>query len=198
MKSLENQQNKIMKTKATLIALLAGAVISGTAHASLINTLIPSTEVGVVNSGLGPSTPVNFDISSEASDTGTTFGGLEVYQYQYNIPDRSSDPLLLADVRLILSEAGLTGAGNYTTTTSSEISWGAPPLGAPGAAVTLWFNSTTLPIIGQLDVQDNGQWQDQDVVIPNAEPSVPDGGLTMALLGGSLMGLQALRRKLAR
>jgi hypothetical protein len=202
MKSLENQQKNIMKKKSTWILLLAGAM-AVTANANpTVGTLYPSIEVGVPGSGFGSSTPPNFNITSEAVDTGTTSGGLEVYEYEYTLPNLTADPLSVFDVRFDTLIAGLVGvngsanAGGFVAPSKLAIDWITP---GPGI-VTLDFLSTALPIFGQADAQDTGQWQDSgNVVVPNAPiPNVPDGGLTMALLGGSLMGLQALRRLLVR
>jgi hypothetical protein len=204
MKSLENQQKNIMQTKSTLILLLAGAMAVTANATPSIGVSYASTEVGVAGSGFGGSTPANFGITSEAVDTHTTSGGLEVYEYEYTLPNLTSDPLSVFDVRFDSLIAGLVGVngtandGGFIAGTKFSMDWITP---GPGI-VTLDFLSTATPIIGQADAQDSGQWQDQDVVVPNAPipppPSTPDGGLTITLLGGSLMGLQALRRILAR
>lgn len=187
-----------MKTKSTWVALLAGLVISSTAYANVaLNTLYTSTEVGVAGSGLGATTPASFNISSEAVTTATT----GVYEYEYNIPNLTSDPLSVFDVRMLISAAGIVNIGNSSGSTSTELQWtynnttSTGPLLPTGA--TLWFDSTLLPVFGQADAQDNGQWQDQSVVVPNI-PNVPDGSLTMALLGGAFVGMQGLRRKFAK
>ena len=80
-----------------------------------------------------------------------------------------------------------------------------------GAGVTLTFSfvSPYAPTWGYASALDDYSWTDGGssgtaggngldlgVAVPNTPASTPDGGLTAALMGGAILGLGALRRKL--
>ena len=92
---------------------------------------------------------------------------------------------------------------------SSHVAWTlVSGLDVPGL-ITLSYDSPYLPIYGYATSLDDYTWSDggsagvaggngldNGVVVPNEPPVTPDGGLTVTLLGGALLGLGALRRKL--
>jgi hypothetical protein len=190
MKSLENKQNNIMKTKSTMLAAGAGALLVAalcqTAQANSSSATL--TELSI---------PAN---SFTVNSTATLVAGLWDYTYTFTPPS----------VLDALSIYFNTAAGAPITAVSAggvilpgEIEWLFAPGGGPE---TLSFDSPIAPIIGYAAGFNGGEWgtlgnpneASYGVEVPNAVPTVPDGGLTLALLGGSLVGLQALRRKLAR
>lgn len=103
---------------------------------------------------------------------------------------------------VLASPPAADSVGSTPSASASEISFplmsGYPPVGSTG--FTMGFGSSDAPGLGiaeALDV-DGGSWgaASGNVYVPNGAASAPDGGTTMALLGGTLLGLGALRRKI--
>ena len=191
------------------IALIATAAQANTAIPA-ITTLYNSTEVGTLGA-----TGMDFGISSEVTQSGS------VYTYTYNvaaadhrIPGNGIDAFTVYLLSGIATSSENTPSGWGTGVQNvNNVNW-TTLTGDSTANVTFSFTSLYAPIWGYSVAQDAGQWNDftafsgasyapgntgdTGVVVPNTPPPppVPDGGLTVALLGVSLVGIQALRRKL--
>jgi hypothetical protein len=129
---------------------------------------------------------------------------LGLYDYVYTLP--STSPMLDsfsidmgATAGLGIFNVGSSSALFFGNINGFNVSWTTLPQGTdrPTASVVFSFDSTVPPTWGYAAANDHGSWTgiaDADsLVVPGA---VPDGGLTMSLLGGTLLGLGALRRKL--
>ena len=97
------------------------------------------------------------------------FQGKQTYS-GYATPTIVNNPFY-ADVEVYLSSNDLTDSSLYG--------------GSSVEILQMWSNAN-----------DTGAAQNQ-LVLTSGSWSVPDGGMTIALLGGALIGLQVLRRKLA-
>jgi hypothetical protein len=190
------------KTKSILVSavMLAGLTVNLTANAALLPlTDYNATLVNGANS---------FTLTSYYYTlTSGPYSGDYAYVYQFSgAPDALSALSVYFStagtyVAGSLSASGLTAPGALSATgaNSSDVYWQFSP-NTTGA--TLTFASTLPAILGDASAQDGGLWGNgtggtaYGVVIPDP-PTVPDGSLTMTLLGGTLVGLGALRRKLS-
>lgn len=199
MKSLENKQNNIMKTKSTMLAATAGAVlVAGLCQTAQANLIGDTTLVNGANT-------IAVDSSAVLQTSGPETGD---YLYTYSFNDAVAKGLASYTVYFPTAGAGVLGVGGavadpitFDSINTADVNWEFNNAGIyVGGAETVWFYSPEAPQLGNNSGQDGGLWgngtggEEYGVVVPG----VPDGGLTMALLGGSLIGLQALRRKLAR
>ena len=146
-------------------------------------------------------------------DSSAVFGG-GVWTYTYDLT--GTHPLSIDGFTIdaagdlggagIVIPAGPAGTGPsgpgifQGTQNGSEVTWDSTLL-SNGKAGDLYvplvftFTSTQPPANGYGSALDGGAYDDtgnNNVVVPQ----VPDGGLTVSLLGGALLGLGALRRKL--
>jgi hypothetical protein len=203
-------------SKILVAAAIAGSVCqqagAGPTPPS-VGTLYTSAEVFETGSGPAPPAALNsFDITSEALhlSAGTYKGD---YEYIYNLPAMTATTppvaisidvfsVYLNGTQLIEAISGnnsWTGMENLT-----DVSW-THKTGDVSGDETLTFVSPDAPTWGTASAQDSYQWTDagngldNGVVVPNfTDPGspVPDGGLTVALLGGSFLVLGLIRRKL--
>jgi len=207
-----------MMTKTVLMTVgvaLAATVAQANVTPIVSGTLYNSMEMGVVGTAHGGGTPATFTIQSEyiaplstgvaSADEGggAIVNGTTDYLYLYFQP--VGQPAIDSFTVQFSDIAGAVVAGSAQ---SINPAWSGNPVafgvtwqtGTAGDVVgpeELYFLSPLPPTWGVATIQDNGQWNDDSqnpngVVIPNT----PDGGLTVALLGGALVGLGALRRKL--
>lgn len=173
------------------IAIMATAALTATAA-------FADTEDAVLT---GASKPTQ---SIEVISTATLSGSTWTYEYQVEDNAGSTGTPLYIDsftVQDVLDQAGLavtvsptdwsgspSAAGQNVnwTTTSSSTSVGTLPL-------TFEFTSPFAPEAGGASANDNTSYAQTsgEVLVP----TVPDGGMTAILLGGSLLGLGAVRRK---
>jgi hypothetical protein len=209
--NLENLKKENMKKTFKTFLVTAGAALATTvAQANTtpsVGVTYGSTEVGA-----GAASGVNFNITSIATVDGSG------YLYSYTVPASGTVPgtgidsftvhfLDTLGVTSINSPDGWTGVLN-----PANVGW--THVNDTTEQETYTFFSPYAPIWGYASAQDNGQWSDflaleanaplsgspladDGVVVPNSPPvTTPDGGLTATLLGGTLLGLGALRRKL--
>lgn len=210
-----------MKTLVQPILIAAGlALVATAAQANPSTPALGATYLSTMY-GQPPIGGNNFVISSEVTQPG---GVGTPFYYFYNVADSSSaltgrgisafTVYLLSGIATFAENApGIWGTGvqnvnNVNWTTSGTT-------GDSATSVTFSFESYFEPIWGYGNSQDAGQWNDYNaystatygangptdtgIAVPNTPPPppVPDGGLTVALLGVSLVGIQVLRRKLA-
>jgi hypothetical protein len=181
--------DKIMKKsfKTILAATAAVVLTSSLSQVALANL---NGNASLVNGAQ------NFTVASTATleSTGTYSGD---YQYQYVF---SGAPSALSSLSVYFNTTpanpvGITGSNDGSNLSSGAVNWLFSP-GVTGA--TLDFYTPIAPTLGDISAQDGGLWGNGSggeafgVVVPN----IPDGGLTVALLGGALFGLQMFRRKL--
>jgi hypothetical protein len=182
-----------MKTKSIRAATAALLLVAGLSAKA---TLTPGADYTATL--INPSTSTSFTLNSEYFlPTGSgTFGSDYTYGYWFSGVD---DPLGLSALTVYFDSAlvGVIGQGASVSGTTPVIPNGANWQFNPYTdTANLWFYSPVGPTIGSAAALDNGTWGPASgVVVPNV-PSVPDGGLTLTLLGGTLLGLGALRRKL--
>ncbi|HUD46431.1 MAG TPA: hypothetical protein VMR33_06355 [Candidatus Baltobacteraceae bacterium] len=188
-----------MKTQSTMLAATAGAILVAglcqTAQANLIG------DTTLHNGG----NTIVVDSSAVLQTSGPETGD---YLYTYSFNDAIAAGLASYTVYFPTATAGVFGVAGATTDpitfdsiNNGDVNWEFNNAGPyTGGAESVWFYSPLAPALGDTSGQDGGLWGNGTgavqfgVVVPN----VPDGGMTMTLLGGSLMVLQALRRKLAR
>lgn len=207
-----------MKTLVQPILIAAGLALVATAAQANpstpdLATLYNSTEVGISGAAKGN----NFVISSEVTYLAGT------YTYTYNVTASGAAlPLTGIDAFTVYLLSGIAtfnlnqpsgwGVGVQNV---NNVDWTTSQHGDTTTSTQFSYQSFYAPIWGWAASQNSGQWNDYDafaaadyasgntgdtgVVIPNTPPPppVPDGGLTLALLGVSLVGIQALRRRLA-
>jgi hypothetical protein len=197
MKSLENKQNNIMNTKSTLLTAAAGVLLLA-GRCQTVQALSYTGDATLVNGG------TSFVVDSTALSLG---GGNWSYTYDFTAPTTANEPDAF-DVYFNTALAGTLSAfaGAPHNVEAGDVQFLYAGGITSGTAYSVSFDSTVAPVVGYAAAFDGGEWGGAGpggtsfgVEVPNAlPPAVPDGGLTITLLGGSLMGLQALRRKLAR
>lgn len=185
---------KRTKSITTVVALLAG-LSCVTARAGLT----PVTDYAATITAIaGVDTGDTFTLNSNFTPT---TGGY-IYQYWF-----SGSPAALNSISVYfttsvglpssINSAGLTPSTDTFTTgiAADDVNWNFSP-GATGAA-DLSFFSAAAPELGTAGAIDGGTWFGSGVVVPTTPyNSVPDGGMTISLMGGALLGLGGLRRKL--
>jgi hypothetical protein len=173
-----------MKNILKTVAITAAAILATSAAQAV-------TDTGVITGG---SSAITVD------STATFSGGLWTYTYDLVlVGTQSSSGLLSFTVHdpYAGSLAGATVTGNPGTFT-----------GGVGATEVVWndsdlvdyilggysFTSPYAPATGTASGNDNTGYTETSgsVLVPNT----PDGGLTASLLGGALLGLGVIRRKI--
>lgn len=188
---LENRK-KHMKTllKAIVITVgtaLAAAVAQAETETDLLTGAVnPSDTINVTSTA-------NFDSVNNVWDymymlTLSTASGIDAFA----VDSPSWDNLTLANI----VAGGATSPFTFVGVISDNVSWSSSSLSGATEGLKFTFTSPDAPTQGLAFAQDDDFYSNAggQVFVPN----VPDGGTTMALLGCSLMGLQVLRRKLAR
>ena len=184
----------LMVAGVSVAASVAQANLNLSANSDLVNTVTPSEIVPIAS-------------SATYQSSGTYTGD---YEYVYVFNDKAAGGFSAFSVYFQTVNAGVTGIDQgpdfsvkdaiayppqINTGVQPGVQWGFLNGGDTlGGVEDVDFYSPIPPTIGSASGQDGGIWYSGDVVVPN----VPDCGLTMTLLGGSFLGLQALRRKLAR
>jgi hypothetical protein len=174
-------KNKLMMT--AVVAVLAGVCASVQANpigTQDINNFANSSTLQVASSVTGTLGDYTYTyVVSWLSGANTGINGFTV-----DIPNTAS-----VDITALSQPAGFTGV-----VLANEVNWTATSDNA--LPLTFDFNSPDAWTLGNSGALDSGGYSpfagSGSVYIPTA----PDGGLTVALLGGTLVGLGALRRKL--
>ena len=185
-----------MNTKSTLLAAAAGVLLLAGRCQSVHATTYT-----------GDATLVNGGTSFVVDSTAASIAGGWSYTYDFTAPSTANEPDAF-DVYFNTALAGTLSAfaGAPHNVEAGDVQFLYAGGITSGTAYSVSFDSTVAPVVGYAAAFDGGEWGGAGpggtsfgVEVPNAlPPAVPDGGLTITLLGGSLMGLQALRRKLAR
>jgi hypothetical protein len=175
-----------MKKKSTWLATAAGALlVSGlcqTVQADLIDTL--STSPGYPGAA-------NITVDSSVSET----AGIYTYSYDLTTPANVGEfsvffPTTAPGAVIPGTVLGGTAAPSIL---GQDVTWNFSPE-EPLSGVTVSFESYLPPSVGIAAALDSTDWGVNSG--PVYVPLVPDGGLTVTLLGGSLVAIQGLRRKL--
>jgi hypothetical protein len=184
-KRINKNMNKISKT---ILAVAAVGALSLTAKANLIDTI----------TGSGSATPGS--LLTITSYTPTPIGGgYDEYEYSF-VVTKGTYTGLLTPVVGSFSVNFMTGPFDVINVTGGQssqiqmfdVNWQFNPE-TTTATVSVSFDALGHPVEGTAQAQDSTSYAATGYVWV---PGVPDGGLTVALLGGSLVALQAFRRKL--
>ncbi len=151
------------------------------------------------NGGTGSALPLSLGAAWLYYQFGT--GNLANYEYAYNTTRQTDDNLLQAAIWTLqgnqLYNAGVYGTG---ATVANNIYYAAA-IAALGGVVNAnsAYTGTSVEILQMWDINNGNAAQNQLVLTGGTPPTphpTPDGGMTVALLGGALVGLGVLRRKL--
>jgi hypothetical protein len=184
------RQSEQMNTKtkfnlaASAAALLATGFLCQTAKAQ--DPYLNVTEWATLKQDSNPDLLVG--VGSIAEPYG---GGYEYYYAFFNAPVDLTELSILGTTPGISSPLG----GTSVNITPGVVTW---TFGATETISGFEFFSPYAPTLGDAEgVGADGQsWgPDYGIVVPDP-PSVPDGGLTISLLSGALLGLGSLRRKI--
>jgi hypothetical protein len=144
-------------------------------------------------------------VSDVYSVQGGTYNGDYYYTYQmsgsapkldvFTVETATGDPSKILDI--LVTSANWSGSFN-----NGDVSWTSvpPATDTPAAGVKYSFYSPLLPEMGDSFAQDLTTWSElpgaNGVYVPGIQNNlVPDGGVTVALLGLALVGIEGLRRK---
>ena len=197
-----------MKNLLKTLAVVAGAAVAVTsAHANSFT----ENDVEVLQIPLTAPKDAGDSLTVYTTVTQAAVGDPYNYTYNLNLPaDATTVGTGIADFTVYLLGtvgsdfiSGYSNLGTFTTPTpgagATSVIWNSigdvdVPLNPP-TGLTFDFNSPLPPAFSSSSAVDAGAYAQisGSVLVPN----VPDGGLTIALLGGSLLGLQAIRRKLS-
>jgi len=188
-----------MKTLLKTIGIAAGVVAAASAaHANLNETLYNSVSGELnVNSSATLSAGL-WTYSYTITDVTPNTDGIS--GYTVNVPDAPALDIAVTPGPTGTSlSTGLPLAffGQVLPNSGGEVTWSTGgPDDSLSTGLTFSFTSPFAPVQGTSGALDSGGYTADggSVYIP----SIPDGGMTMSLLGGSLLGLGALRRKLVR
>jgi hypothetical protein len=214
--NLQNQTKVMKNMKIKNLAILAGAVLAST-------VAVQQAEAGIILEGTGiiatTTAPATDNISVQYTVSTAVVAGFTQYIYDYIIVNPLSDTDYIDTFAVSFN----TQAGNVLNNTESYI-----PSSATGGVISLgypsvqpggitWslgvlepgndsgdleFKSYIPPTLGPANGADSAPPSPWSSLAPGgkpvAVPQIPDGGLTVACLGGSLIALQAFRRKQVR
>jgi hypothetical protein len=184
-------KNKIMKNKWLLAWVLALALCIQPARA--ISILSGSSDLTSATV-LGNKIIIDWDVD---------LTGL-IYTYSYEIINPLGNPVPTTDVHAFSVSFDTTPVGMVLLAPGAivfptSVFW-APLSVTPGSSTTVFFTSLYGPTMGNANAQDAvppSPWASthlggEEVPVPH----VPDGGITLALLGFALVGIESLRRRL--
>jgi hypothetical protein len=191
-------KDKTMKMK-TAISMLAAGVCALSVHqaqATLIDqdTVTLTASVGGAHFSLTTTVTQATPTSEYLYDYSFNSGSILIGAFSVNGVGQNG--FYVTGVNTILSaNAGFTYNSTYLT--DGFVTWSGP---TTTGSEDFSFLSPYAPIVGNAFAQDGHQYLTAPAgsgnsYVPNP-PSVPDGGLTIALMGGSLLALAGLRRKL--
>lgn len=140
-------------------------------------------------------------------------GGPGAYTYYYNVNDPVGEVTGLGtpetidhlNVTFLSTPANVTAVGGGLLgilNAGVGVDWIFGPIGPGTSSGWLWFTSPDAPILGNANAADGTTPSPWTTVLPGGQlvpvPNVPDGGMTLSLLGFALMGVEGLRRKLGK
>jgi hypothetical protein len=207
------QKAKTMKTLKTLAGLAAGvatcALLCQPAAAG--NTVLDSGSAILPSANTaGVAITVNYEVDSAGTAPDGSAIPAHDYLYTYIVHNANGvvggeNLLDFLSVSFMATSLGsIVNPGNTTHLDASSAQWFFGALAVYANSPTLWFESIYPPTPSNADASDlvppspfasGGQ-----VDVPNVPPTppLPDGGMTLSLLGFALMGVEGLRRKLAK
>ena len=194
MKNMKRNLSKMGLLAAS--ALFITGLMSQTAQANIIlgNTY---TSILASSSLAGQDITITWDV---------TLLGPNDYLYEYKVHN-TPETITTVDIYNVGFDTTAPGAfiGGTQIGGTAQINGGvngltwdlaAVPVG--GSSLFLSFESMLPPVLGNADASDHNipaPWGSVPGGQPVAVPGIPDGGLTVALLGGSLIALRGVYRK---
>jgi len=188
-----------MKKNLIITGIAAGLLAaSPMARANLYVVDSSANDMSSAQTSSMPSTvggPVPLTVSWEVNFNSTSL----VYTYNYEVTDPANEGDTVDSFNVGAISTFITG-GNYNFLSPNGPTWDF--VINPGQTSSdLYFTSLTAPILGTGNSSDSSPpspWS----TYPNGNPipvpgTVPDGGMTMVMLGGAFCVLGAIRRKLA-
>jgi hypothetical protein len=188
---------KNMKKYIKPMGLLASSAILFTGmlcQADTISILVPTPSGGGV-------TDITIADTITVVPDGLSPTGLE-YTYSYSVSNPLGDNDVVesfevnANRALVFNQVGGLAGSRID---AGGVTWDITTLTAGNTASGFSYQSFYGPHAGTDDANDSVTWNSNVAGgTPTEVPNVPDGGLTVALLGGSLIALQAFNRKKAK
>jgi hypothetical protein len=181
-----------MKRNTVMMLTFGMTLLAGL---ELYATPIPvsETSTAVANSYSTPSLSIKSSVTADGSD----------YLYTYVVTSTDAgEPTLDAFTVKKGNWAGIfaiTATGGFTGAVSDGVlSYDTPTIiGNVTGTETYSFESPYLPVQGTTYEQDSFSFGPSAAYVPGTSLPVPDGGLTVALLGGAMTAMTLIRRKLA-
>jgi hypothetical protein len=190
---MRNLRNLEMLATGALLAILTSAAKADTFYDFTYTQTGATSAYGSPASGTVTDATGTLDVSGNLVIGGTltvTGTGPDNGSYVL-VPASGSDSLVVYDHSWpIDTVAGLLWTATGTIDSGTELNmWytGGGEYGQQGGYYALWGGSSPDSSIFNVESYGNATFTDP--------PSAPDGGMTVGLLGGSLLGLQAMRRK---
>ena len=191
-----------MKNSLKALLIVAGATLaSSVAQANVYTEINSDTLVDTLTGNNTLGMPHTFTVTSTVFSDGVA-GDPAEYEYKYTVSATAPSVDQFSVEGIIHSfELGIQNPAGFTgVLTGTEVNWNTPTT-VPATETSLDNLVFTLtspygPESGNAGAQDSATWSDIGSVGVNVPGNLPDGGLTMTLLGGTLLGLGALRRKL--
>jgi hypothetical protein len=196
------------KTLQTILIMVGAALATSVAQANYILSSAPIL-VDTLLKGHGTALPASFTVTSKVLTYNGVGPNLGKYEYTYTIStipagQGLADEFEVSPVAGVVSFVGApTPVGWTPSDAAGVINWNSPVVGVtpvllPLGGLTYGFFSPLPPANGGAGAEDGTSWTDNKPGDPgvNVPGAVPDGGLTASLLGGGLLGLAALRRKI--
>jgi len=186
-----------MKMKIVISVLSVGLCAFAAQANSILGTVFTSTELP-----LGGNPDPSFTIQSEVTALG---GGEYLYQYFSPSPGTYNNVTGIDDFTVYFASAVTSSI--FAENSPSPFSWGISSghvtwtaTGDTTASETFSFESPLPPTWGYANALDDGNWSDQNngLDLGVLVPGVPDGGLTVALLGGALTAMVLVRSKVGK
>ena len=206
-----------MKTLKTLAGLAAGVATCALLcqPAAAANTVFDSGSALLPSANTaGFAVTVNYEVDSAGTipGGGAIPAGDYLYTYVVHNGGDAAHPAEPGEIMLdflsvsfnATSLGSVVNPGNTAHLDVSSAQWFFGALAVYANSTTLWFVSTYPPTKNSADASDlvppSPFASGQQVDVPNAPPppTVPDGGMTLSLLGFALMGVEGLRRKLGK
>lgn len=195
--------NMKLNLVATAAVVLASGLLSQSAKA--VPVVIGDVyDVTLTDQGPGLYTGDSFIADSQvlAPHTGGNTSSEYMYYYQFGEGNHPSPPVPITDVSVYfdnsLGLADTAQGGIFQNITPTDVEW---QFGSGLSTGSFNFLSPYAPTLGYMSAHDGGLWgavgggNQFGVVVPMA-PTIPDSATTLSLLGGALVGLGALRRKI--
>jgi hypothetical protein len=185
----------------TKLTMLVGAVIASAVCVQQAQATLVESGSSALNTFVGADAPQdNLSVNWSVTLSGST------YTYSYTVVNPSSDSDYVDSYNVTFNTvapgayiaSSATGGIIAPAVASSSITWDITQL-LPGTSTTVTYESLLPPTLGNDNASDAVPPSPWASTAPGGQlvpiPTIPDGGLTVALLGGSLVALQAVRRK---